>query len=46
MPMTMNRQEHWDHVYSTKATEEVSWFQPAPTISLQLLDRAGLTAET
>jgi hypothetical protein len=43
---TMDRKAHWDRVYTTKASEEVSWFQPEPTVSLQLLERAGLTAAT
>lgn len=29
---------HWNEVYDTRATDEVSWFQPAPTTSLELLD--------
>jgi len=43
---TMDRKAHWDRVYTTKASEEASWFQPEPTVSLQLLERAGLTAAT
>ena len=42
----MDRKAHWDRVYTTKASDEVSWFQPEPTISLQLLERSGLTAAT
>ena len=42
----MDPQAHWDRVYTTKASEELSWFQPEPAISLQLLDRSGLTAVT
>lgn len=29
--------EHWDTVYGTKATDEVSWFQRQPTTSQRLL---------
>ena len=29
--------EHWDTIYGTKATDEVSWFQRQPTTSLRLL---------
>lgn len=29
--------DHWDTVYGTKATDEVSWFQQQPTTSLRLL---------
>jgi hypothetical protein len=42
----MDRADHWNRVYSTKASEEVSWFQTEPAISLQLLERSGLTAAT
>jgi len=31
--------EHWDAVYATKASNEVSWFQATPTTSLRLLER-------
>jgi len=42
----MDRKAHWDRVYSTKASEELSWFQPEPTVSLPLLEKSGLTAAT
>ena len=42
----MDRKAHWDRVYTTKASDEVSWFQPEPTISLRLLERSRLTAST
>lgn len=44
--LTMDRKAHWDRVYATRASDEVSWFQPEPTTSLQLLERSGLTAAT
>ena len=31
--------QHWDEVYRTKASDSVSWYQPAPEPSLQALDR-------
>ena len=34
----MSHQEHWNAVYSAKAANEVSWFQPAPAASLSALD--------
>ena len=40
------RDEHWDHVYKTKESNAVSWYQPAPATSLRLLQAAGLTAES
>lgn len=42
----MDRKTHWDRVYTTKASDEVSWYQPEPTTSLRLLEKAGLTAAT
>jgi SAM-dependent methyltransferase len=39
----MNRQAHWDQIFSTKASDEVSWFQAEPAASLRLLDAAGMT---
>ena len=30
---------HWDSVFETKASDEVSWFQAMPTTSLRLLER-------
>jgi 2-polyprenyl-3-methyl-5-hydroxy-6-metoxy-1,4-benzoquinol methylase len=31
-------QQHWDNVYSTKAEEEVSWFQPYPKTSMEFIE--------
>ncbi len=33
----MNRKEHWNQVYQTKAPDDVSWFQTRPAISLKLI---------
>lgn len=42
----MDRKAHWDRVYTTKGSDQVSWFQPEPATSLRLLEHAGLTAAT
>ncbi len=34
----MNRKEHWNQFYQTKAPDKVSWFQTWPAISLQLIE--------
>jgi len=34
--------KHWENVYSTKATDEVSWFQEHATLSLKLIRDAGI----
>ena len=38
----MNQKEHWNSVYETKATEDVSWFQERPTTSLKLIEATGI----
>jgi SAM-dependent methyltransferase len=40
------RDEHWNHVYETKESNAVSWYQSAPATSLRLLQAAGLTTES
>lgn len=35
------RAEHWDRVYRTRKSNEVSWFQSTPTLSLKLIEQAG-----
>jgi hypothetical protein len=42
----MGLKDHWQHVYTTKLADEVSWFQPEPTVTAQLLDLAGLSPAT
>ncbi|HYA18453.1 MAG TPA: class I SAM-dependent methyltransferase [Bryobacteraceae bacterium] len=37
----MDRQEHWEHVYGTKAPHQVSWYRPHLEISLSLIERAA-----
>jgi SAM-dependent methyltransferase len=34
----MERREHWDNVYNTKAPEAVSWYQPHLETSLRLIE--------
>lgn len=38
----MNRKDHWNQVYQTKAPDDVSWFQTQPAISLKLIEAAGI----
>ena len=42
----MDRQSHWEQVYTTKAPDAVSWYQPRPVRSLALLDDIGVTPDT
>jgi len=36
------RKSHWEQVYGTKRANEVSWFQPVPEKSLQLIRATGI----
>jgi SAM-dependent methyltransferase len=42
MTDTAERRAHWDHVYATKAENEVSWFQKWPTNSLEFIHASGV----
>ncbi len=44
--MDTDRQSHWDNVYTTKAENEVSWFQENPAPSLDMIRSMGATART
>lgn len=37
----MDRKSHWEGVYRAKGAEEVSWFQPHATVSLDLIRSAA-----
>jgi hypothetical protein len=41
----MPAKEHWDKVYSTKATNAVSWFQEHADLSLRLIRGTGVPAD-
>ena len=38
----MNLKEHWNHVYQTKAHDDVSWYQSRPAASLKLIEACGV----
>lgn len=40
----MESKAHWEKVYSSKATTEVSWFQEHAALSLKLIQEAGIPA--
>jgi ubiquinone/menaquinone biosynthesis C-methylase UbiE len=42
---TLDRQTHWQGVYTTKTDSQVSWYEDTPELSLKLLRQAGLTPE-
>jgi 2-polyprenyl-3-methyl-5-hydroxy-6-metoxy-1,4-benzoquinol methylase len=37
----MSTQPHWEHIYGTKAADEVSWFRPHLETSLALIERSS-----
>jgi 2-polyprenyl-3-methyl-5-hydroxy-6-metoxy-1,4-benzoquinol methylase len=38
-----NVKTHWENLYTTKATDQVSWYQPHLEMSLSLIERAAAT---
>lgn len=38
----MNRRLHWDKIYSTKSSDELSWYQARPETSLRLIASTGV----
>jgi SAM-dependent methyltransferase len=42
----MELRDHWNRVYTTKSDEQVSWFEPLPAVSVQMLKAAGVTPES
>jgi len=41
---TARRQAHWQRVYADRSPLSVSWYQPAPLLSLELIRRSGVAA--
>lgn len=41
----MNRQEHWNQVYQTKGTDDVSWYQRRPDLSLALIAASSVSKD-
>lgn len=42
----MDRQQHWNNVYARKGEQDVSWFEALPSTSIEMMEAAGLNAET
>jgi ubiquinone/menaquinone biosynthesis C-methylase UbiE len=38
----MQSKAHWEKIYTTKASTEVSWYQPHAALSLDLIQRIGV----
>jgi SAM-dependent methyltransferase len=43
---SFDRHEHWQNVYRTRAADAVSWFRPHVDVSLELLAKAGMHADS
>jgi len=41
----VDRRDHWNRVYQTRATESVSWYQQHPDLSLELIAASGVRRE-
>lgn len=44
--MTVGRKTHWDTVYGEKSDAQLSWHQDDPRVSLELIEMAGVTANS
>jgi hypothetical protein len=42
----MDLRDHWNRGFTTKTDEQVSWFEPLPEVSLQMLSAAGVNADS
>ena len=38
----MENKTHWEHIYLTKESERVSWYQLHPRLSLQYIQNTGI----
>jgi ubiquinone/menaquinone biosynthesis C-methylase UbiE len=38
----MERKDHWQQIYTTKDSAQVSWYRPHLDVSLQMIERSGL----
>jgi SAM-dependent methyltransferase len=41
----MDRREHWNRVYRTRAPDSVSWYQRRPDVSLELIAASGIAQD-
>jgi SAM-dependent methyltransferase len=40
--MSASTKAHWERVYRTSGVRDVSWYQPEPEVSLELIDELGV----
>lgn len=41
--MNATTKSHWDHIYATKTPDQVSWTQPVPSTSLEMIAQSGVS---
>lgn len=41
----MDKKTHWETIYQTKELENVSWYQPKPQTSIDLIEKAARSSE-
>ena len=44
--MENNLKDHWEHIYTTKQPNQVSWTQETPTTSIELIEELNLSKDT
>ena len=42
----MDTRAHWNHVYTAKGENDVSWFETRPSESIRMIEAAGLTSQS
>lgn len=41
----MDRKQHWEKSYTDKALNQYSWYQTIPTLSVQLIEKSGVSPD-
>jgi 2-polyprenyl-3-methyl-5-hydroxy-6-metoxy-1,4-benzoquinol methylase len=41
----VGRAEHWDEAYGTRGIDGVSWHEPIPAVSLELVEALGVSPD-
>jgi SAM-dependent methyltransferase len=44
--LRLDKKEHWDTAHSTRRDRELSWYQQNPALSLSMIRRANIAADT
>jgi 2-polyprenyl-3-methyl-5-hydroxy-6-metoxy-1,4-benzoquinol methylase len=41
----MDRKKHWENTYTARRSEELSWYQERPEISLEMIQHSGISLD-